>query len=102
MWQGTCEARGWDYTNVPSASHVGLDDENKSVVVFRYTGTYGEIAHEAYHVLRSIYLNRNVLKEDEETTAYFLEDIVDDITEFLRTMKKRKLRFIVKPKEDKK
>jgi hypothetical protein len=86
----------YDYSKA-GAFHYSLPDEFKSIVVFSEDGTYGEIAHEVYHVMCCVYRTRGVKHRDEESTAYFLEDLVNDVVSALHSMKKKKFRYITKP-----
>ena len=63
-------------------------------------GCYGIIAHEAYHLMCSIYRTCGVKSRDEEATAYFLGDLADDIIGLIYTMKKNKVSYFKAAKGD--
>lgn len=87
---------GWYDCSNAGAFHQLIPDKFKSVIVFKEKGTYGEIAHEAYHVMCSVYRTRGVKQRDEESAAYLLEDLVNDIVSALYSVKKKKFRHITK------
>ena len=96
--KGYADNYDWGCEDDVEAFHCAFPKESKSIVVFNNRVTYGTTAHEAYHVLVSVYRYIKVKIYDEEIIAYTLEDIVDDIIDSIRSMKKKKKRYLTSPK----
>lgn len=77
-----------------AAFHHAIPEKCRSIVVLPVNGTYGLIVHEAYHVMCAVYRYCGVKGRDEESAAYFLEDVVEDIIESIDRMKKKKVRYL--------
>jgi len=93
---GYVVSKGWYCSVKAGACHVGFPGDTKSVVVFAEIGTEGQLTHEAYHVVCSIYATLGIKRRDEESFAYLLEDVVDSIMEVFKCIKNKKKRFIAK------
>lgn len=78
--------------NVPLADVQAIvihkDDASHSFMFLKPSANAGTIAHESYHIARRM-LRYMGCDPDNETIAYHLGYIVNQITKFMRTVRKR-------------
>ena len=83
-----------------TAFHFQPEDENKSILVFPWSCTYGQVAHEAYHLVVAMAKHVEMKSWDEEFVAYHVEYVVDEVVNFVCDRKKKRKKWII-PKPQK-